>query len=99
MGAKFHAGGDVSRLLSCRVDSSILEPFFGLSPSEMRHLNRSDKERASNLVRDGGRAVQAQTQQLTSYQVSLLLSPDEFSSTTSLEDSKKPVLLLRKKME
>ena len=98
MGAKFH-GGDPSRVLSCRVDSSILEPFFGLSPSDMRQLNRTDKERANDLVRDGGREVQAQTQQRNRYEVSLLWSPKEFSQVESLEDGKKPVLLLQRKLD
>jgi hypothetical protein len=99
MGAKFH-GGSGTTVLSCRVDSTILEPHFKLPPTEMRNLNKTDKDMANNLVREGGRAVQVLTQSIAPYEVSLLLSPDEFfAQPTALDNGKNPVLVLRKRLE
>ncbi|GAX23508.1 hypothetical protein FisN_14Hh318 [Fistulifera solaris] len=98
--AKFKCPGD-GIPISFKIDSAtIVEPYFQLSPSDMRQLRKDDKERANTLVRDGGKLLQADMYQLRLYQVSLLLSPEEFfqdRTAPATLDGPTPLLLLAKK--
>jgi hypothetical protein len=99
--AKFKGPGDGTPI-SFKIDSStIVEPYFQLSPTDMRQLNRDDKQRANTLVREGGKLLQVDLYQLRVYQVSLLLSPDEFfheRTAPATLDGQAPLMLLVKKM-
>ncbi|GAX13666.1 hypothetical protein FisN_14Lh318 [Fistulifera solaris] len=99
--AKFKGLGDGAPITFKIDSSSIVEPYFQLSPSDMRQLNRDDKQRANTLVREGGKLLQADMYQLRLYQVSLLLSPEEFfqdRAALATLDGQTPLLLLAKKM-
>lgn len=92
MDAKFRGPKRSAMHLCCRLDSAILEPHFPLSASEMRSLNKSNKDKSNELVREGGRLVQVQTQSLNLYEATPFPSPEDFASLKETD----PVLFLRK---
>lgn len=100
MGAKFQGvQQQQAGPITCKVDSSVLEPHFAKAPGEMRKLNKEDKAQAQELVREGGRKVQAETQTAGYYLVSLNLSPEEFfrdANNVPPLDGKEQVLLLQR---
>ena len=99
MTAKFKGPGDLDTPITFKVDSTIVEPYFQLSPADMRQLRKDDKERANVLVRDGGKLVHVDLHQLRLYQVTLLLSPEEFfQSAPATLDGPTPLLLLQKRL-
>jgi len=49
----------------------------------MRKLNKSDRTRADQLVRDGGKALRQRSIKLNHYDVTLEQSPDEFFSANT----------------
>jgi hypothetical protein len=60
---------DIPTTITCRVASSIMEPYFELAPAEMRKLNRSDRTRADHLVLEGGRDLRQELLRLHEYEV------------------------------
>lgn len=102
MTAKFKGTGELDQPITFKVDSTIVEPYFQLSPADMRQLNKDDKERAKTLVRDGGKQLHIDLHQTRLYQVSLLLTPEEFflERNTPVElDGQTPLMLLRKLLD
>lgn len=71
---------DIHNTITCRMASSVMEPYFELSPAEMRKLNRSDRTRADQLVLEGGRALRQESIRLHVYEVALEQTPEEFIS-------------------
>ena len=57
----------------------------------MRKLNKKDKQRATQLVSEGGKTVQREMKKLRSYTVTLLL----FDGNASCVDGSQPILLLQ----
>jgi hypothetical protein len=51
--------------------------------SEMRKLNREDRKRSEELIRNGGKHVQDALFQPRTYETTLLLTPDEFFRSES----------------
>ena len=101
MDARFRGASDADDPITCRVASAIIEPFFPVSPAEMRKLNKSDRTRSDALVGEGGRALRRCTLQLNCYELTLEHAPDDFfvaaeGSTTSL-DGAKPILCLQRR--
>jgi hypothetical protein len=60
----------------------------------MRKMNREDKQRANELVREGGRKVQEVLNGQHYYEWMLFLSPEEFYSTNPAQDGTVPIILL-----
>jgi len=105
MDARFRGASDADDPITCRVASAIIEPFFSVSPAEMRKLNKSDRTRSDALVGEGGRALRRCTLQLHCYELTLEHSPEDFfaaaessamTATTSLNGSK-PILCLQRR--
>jgi hypothetical protein len=57
-------------------------------------MNREDKQRANDLVKEGGRKVQELLNGRHSYAWTLELSPDEFFASSPAPDGEVPVILL-----
>ncbi|GKY96871.1 hypothetical protein MPSEU_000646200 [Mayamaea pseudoterrestris] len=93
MSARFKSPG-FDGLVTCKIASSILEPFFGVKPGEMRKMNREDKQRANDIVRDGGRKVQEVLNGRHYYDWTLLQTPEEFFAKSPAPDGTEPILLL-----
>ena len=74
---------DIPTTITCRVASSIMEPYFELAPAEMRKLNRSDRTRADHLVLEGGRDLRQELLRLHEYEVALEQMPNEFFSAAA----------------
>ena len=90
MDARFRGNSDnvagveeIHNTITCRMASSVMEPYFELSPAEMRKLNRSDRARADHLVLEGGRVLRQESLRLHVYEVALEHMPDEFFSTAT----------------
>lgn len=100
MTAKFKGPGDLDKPITFKVDTSIVEPYFELSPADMRQLRKDDKDRANTLVREGGKGLYVELHQLKLYQVCLLHSPEEFfrEQRSPTLDGPNPLMLLRTKL-
>mmetsp|Transcript_13621 Transcript_13621/g.21272 ORF Transcript_13621/g.21272 Transcript_13621/m.21272 type:complete len:121 (+) Transcript_13621:1349-1711(+) len=91
--------------ITCKIHSAnILEPHFGLPPSEMRRLNREEREKSQKLVDAGGRKVKEYLTTITSWQMMLWHTTAEFfqnSDPTTIPelDGKEPILLVLKRHE
>jgi hypothetical protein len=57
-------------------------------------MNREDKQRANDIVREGGRKVQELLNGLHHYEWTLEQSPEEYFTTSPSPDGSTPVVLL-----
>lgn len=79
--------------------------FFLSEQGDMRKVSKSDKSRADQLVRDGGKALRQRSIELNKYDVTLEQSPDKFfsasnnngSGTVSLNGTQPVLRLLRRR--
>ena len=82
--------------ITCSVANTILQPHFALKPSEMRKLSRQDRAKSQSYVDEGGRRARAHLTVLSSWQMRLVQSAEEFfgSEDTPALDGDTPILKL-----
>jgi hypothetical protein len=93
-------------LLSCKLPSPLIEPYFEKSPADLRALSRADRQASNQIVDIGGQRVkQAYFESMRTWKATLYPSPDQVfggASTTNngtttnfeLQDVMNPILVL-----
>ncbi|KAL7505151.1 hypothetical protein ACHAXN_002647 [Cyclotella atomus] len=65
--------------IACRIQSSLMEPYFsGHTPSDIRKLQKTEKERAVKLVNDSSTQFLHEFASLAEIHIKLMYRPDEF---------------------
>jgi len=64
--------------VTCRIASSLLQPFFDVDPYELRKMHRENKEHGNKIVSEKGQEILSELQPLASLHLKLLLTRDEF---------------------
>lgn len=89
-------------LITCRLESEILDPFFEKPATEIRKLNKENRPLVERLISDGGNRVQEALYQQNLFEVRLYRSTDEFfaDDTDALRtvDGDKPILMLLRRV-
>jgi len=89
--------------ISCRVESELMEPYFGeLTPTEIRKLQKTEKERANKVVNESSKQFLHEFKSLAEFYMKLALGPDEFFGKVSerktddswVEDKVHPTLVV-----
>jgi len=90
--------------IACQVESVLMEPFFQVSPGEIRKLTREDRERSNRIVTQSSTAFIHELSSLGRVHIKLMLTADEFFEKISsmpsdgwLVDTKNPLLLVVKR--
>lgn len=68
----------------------------------MRNINKTDKERGSRAVNEGGQRAKTVCYQMATWEATLYHSPDDFflpTTNSSPLDGKRPILMLRSRFE
>jgi hypothetical protein len=71
-------GTGQQQLITVVVADDILRPHFHLAPGEMRQLSRTDRKASEKLVKAGGASVMAELSTLTSWEVCLYSTAEDF---------------------
>lgn len=70
----------------CQLASSLLVPFFGVAPYEMRKMHRENKAEANKIVAEKGNEVLSELSPLAPLHMQLLLSREEFFKQEQVPD-------------
>lgn len=90
--------------IACRVESSLMEPYFhGYTPTDIRKLQKEEKERAIKVVNESSTQFLHEFSTLAEVHVRLMLGPEDFfgkisnvgsGSTDWMEMLSDPVLIV-----
>ena len=94
---KFGAAHTTAPLITCRLDTAMVQTCFQQSAADLRQLRKSDNAAAQRISKEGGQAVASRIAQPRLYRVTLHAPPDAFwqLATPRPLDSQHPLLLLR----
>jgi len=90
-----------SQTIPCRVSNEVLKPHFSLPAGEMRKLNRTNRPKSEELVREGGASVKESLTQLHSWQMQFLHSAEAFFAMDPRPtlDGKDPLLMILRQQQ
>lgn len=95
-------GAGTSPTIACKIHPDLLDPCFSVSASDLRAMNRTDRERCKIITSEGGEAVRKAYDAPRTWIATLYRSAEDiFGSDAAtngealLKDPKNPILLLR----
>lgn len=95
-------GDSGSPAIACKIHPDLLDSCFSVSANDLRAMNRTDRERCSNITYEGGEAVRKTYFAPRTWIATLYRSAEDFfgsgtetDSEALLRDLKNPILLLR----
>ncbi|CAJ1962433.1 unnamed protein product [Cylindrotheca closterium] len=99
MQATFGSTTNTDLLLACKFPSTLIEPYFELSPKELRDLAKVDRIKSDRIVKEGGDKVRAKFFPLQYYKARLFPTVDEVFggggiSNFALDNVNAPILIL-----
>uniref|UniRef100_A0A7S2PP23 Uncharacterized protein n=1 Tax=Leptocylindrus danicus TaxID=163516 RepID=A0A7S2PP23_9STRA len=69
---------DVGKI-TCKIASSVLEGFFGVTAAELRRLSKEDRKKSDMITQEGGTKICAALQKIASLSITFMHTQEEFS--------------------